>query len=91
MTLAIFFPLFMIVCAIIIIALMDNPWLRLLWACLIVINTLNLARSLPLPGTEATQRDVIKLIDECESTIPRNQKCVIDIGLRVDDGTTDYE
>jgi hypothetical protein len=91
MTLAIFFPLFMIACAIIIIALMDNPWIRLIWACLIVGGTLTLARSLPLPGTEATQRDVIKLIDECESTIPRNQKCVIDIGLRVDDGTTDYE
>ena len=40
MTLAIFFQLFMIACAIIIIALMDNPWIRLIWACLIVGGTL---------------------------------------------------
>lgn len=38
----------------------------------------------PIPGTDATRKDIIAMLEECERHLPRNQHCVIDISPRVD-------
>lgn len=87
----IIFPIILVVLMAILLIVSDSPIARAFAVLAIILNMFSITQRLPLPGTEASARDVQKLIADCESTIPRNQKCVIDIGLRVDDGTTDYE
>jgi hypothetical protein len=36
----------------------------------------------PLPGTDATIKDMRDMISECQVDLPRSQKCVIDIMVR---------
>lgn len=43
------------------------------------------SQNTPLPGTDATTVDAVDMIQECQKTLPRNQKCVIDLMVHPDD------
>lgn len=91
MTGYIWFPIILTIIMAALIIISDSPIARTFAVLSIIINMFSITARLPLPGTEATARDVQALIKDCEKELPRHHKCVIDIGLRVDDGTTDYE
>ena len=58
-------------------------------SCMLVIVTFGMsgwfAKTIPIPGTDATTGDAEDMIQECEKTLPRNQKCVIDLMVHPDD------
>lgn len=57
------------------------PW-RVCIGLAVIIAAANMASYSKLPGTDATRKDVIEMINECETDLPRTQNCVIDIMVR---------
>ena len=64
----------------VVIAVSDVGWLRIVAALLLVLNCHSLFVQIErVPGTQATRADMTKLINQCEATLPRNEKCIIEL------------
>jgi hypothetical protein len=85
------FPIFFVILAATMIVISDSPLGRGLFCVVLALNIFTLSRSVPLPGTEATVVNIKEMISECQADLPRNQNCVIDIGVRPDDVNVDKE